>query len=268
MRNIRSNLLLFPCLFGLLCLPVAGAVLSVSPTEEINANKDATVSLTIINVESGLSGFNITLAVSDPEVASIAEISFADWVMLPVNSSPDLQEVFVTGIDLNQQVQPSNESFLLFTIDLVGHTAGSATLTITPRRIEDDLGGQYSPASLQVPIRVGIVTPPPTPSSTAGTSLPGAATDSGAGSSVQPTSPTQTTVAAPTYHSTDDLPEGTGSPVRMPTEQPQNTTTPITSPAPSTPLPWMLPIASLVSLAGFRAWYMQAGCTEPQEANR
>jgi len=271
MRVTRPGPFFFICLAGLLCLPAAGAELSASPSGGVNAavGENAAVSFYLTGADAGISGFNITLAVSDPAVVSIVGISFADWVMLPVNSSPDLQEVFATGVDLNQQVQPGGESLPLLTIDLVGHAAGSATLTVTPRRVEDDLGGRYSPASLQVPVQVGTVAPSPTQSPTAATtSSPGADTGSGAGSSVQPTSPTRTTAATPTYHSADTLPEGTGSPIRTPDEQPLNTTTPVTSPTPSTPLPWVLPIASLAGLAGFRARRMQAGCREPQEANR
>jgi len=270
MRVTRPGPFLFICLIGLLCLPAAGAELSASPSGGANMDvgENVPVSFNLTSADAGISGFNITLAVSDPAVVSIAGFSFADWVMLPANSSPDLQDVFVTGVDLNQQVQPGGESFMLFTIDLVGNAAGSATLTLTPRRIEDDLGGRYSPASLQVPVQVGTVAPSPTLSPTAATSSAGADTGSGAGSSVQPASPIRTTAAPPTYHSTDALPEGAGSPVHTPAEQPLNTTNPITSPAPSTPLPWVLPIASLVGLAGFRAWHMQAGCRDPQEANR
>jgi len=237
-----------------------GAELSASPSEEVNlaVGENAAVSFVLIGADAGISGFNITLAVSDPAVASIAGLSFADWVMLPVNSSPDMQEVFVTGVDLNQQVQPGGESFQLFTIDLVGHAAGPATLTVTPRRIEDDLGGRYSPASLQIPIQIGSVAPTPTSLPTTTTSSPIANTDSGTGSSVQSTSPTRATAAAPTYHDTDAVPEEIGSPVHTPAEQPLNTTTPIASPTPSAPLPWVLPIASLAGLAGFRAWCTRA----------
>jgi len=260
MRVTRPGPFFFICLAGLLCLPAAGAELSASPSGGVNptVGENAAVSFYLTGADAGISGFNITLAVSDPAVVSIAGISFADWVMLPVNSSPDLQEVFATGVDLNQQVQPGGASLPLLTIDLVGHAAGSATLTVTPRRIEDDLGGRYSPAALQDPVLVGIVAPSPTSLPTTTTSSPIANTDSSTSSSVQPTSPTRTTAAAPTYHSTDALPEGTGSPVRTPAEQPLNTTTPITSPTPSTPLPWVLPIASLAGLAGFRAWRTRA----------
>ena len=251
MRKLLLSSFLLICLTGLLCLSAAGAEISVSPPDGVNIapTENTTVSFTLTGADAGISGFNITLTVSEPVVASITRISFADWVMLPMNSSMEQQEIFVMGIDLEQKAQPGDEPFSLFAIDLVGHTTGSATLTVTPRRVEDDLGGRYMPASFGIPISVGTGVTSPTPAtSSSGTSSPGA------GPSVQPASPAPTTMATPTYHSTDVMPEGTGTSVLTLTEQPLNATTPATPPATSTPLPWVIPFASLAGLAGFRAW--------------
>jgi len=251
MRKLLLSSFLLICLTGLLCLSAAGAEISVSPPDGVNIAlaEKTTVSFTLTGADAGISGFNITLTVSEPAVASITRISFADWVMLPMNSSMEQQEIFVMGVDLEQKAQPGDEPFSLFAIDLVGHTTGSATLTVTPRRVEDDLGGRYMPASFGIPISVGTGVTSPTPAtSSSGTS------SSGAGPSVQPASPAPTTMVTPTYHSTDVIPEGTGTSVITLTEQPLNATTPATSPATSTPLPWVIPLASLAGLAGFRAW--------------
>ena len=158
MRNTGLFFFILLCvLLVISCQPAMGAELVPSPAGVVtmDVGQEVPISFTLAGADAGISGFNIAYAVSDPSVLSVTGFSFPDWVQLPKNSSAGQAEGYVMGVDLGQKMQPGVSSVPLFTIRVVGSTAGSATITLTPKMVDDDLAGRYSPASVPVSIQVG-----------------------------------------------------------------------------------------------------------------
>ncbi|WP_243685580.1 hypothetical protein, partial [Methanosarcina barkeri] len=91
-------------------------------------------------VPAGLAGFNITISVSDPEIAEITEVSFPDWNLIPENSTVPSSSVWIRGIDLGETVNSNDVNVSLGNITITGKQAGTAGLNIQPELITADGG--------------------------------------------------------------------------------------------------------------------------------
>lgn len=97
-------------------------------------------------VPEGLSGFNITFSVSDPEIAEITAVSFPGWGQLPKNSTLPSSSVWIKTVDLENEVHPGDTNVLLGTITVTGKNTGISDLSITKTMISDDNGSLINPA--------------------------------------------------------------------------------------------------------------------------
>lgn len=160
MKIITHPLIFFLILLGMICTPATSAELSSSPADGLHLGVGEEGKLTIIlkNGDAGISGYNLTIKIQDLSIASTNGISYPDWMMLPVTSDINQSEIFVKGIDLGQAIQPGDDPISLFTLNLTGNNQGSTIITVIPQIVDDDRGGRYSLASMQIPIRVGSVT--------------------------------------------------------------------------------------------------------------
>ncbi|AKB53000.1 cell surface protein (plasmid) [Methanosarcina barkeri MS] len=98
------------------------------------------VQIVMDEVPAGLAGFNITISVSDPEIAEITEVSFPDWNLIPENSTVPSSSVWIRGIDLGETVNSNDVNVSLGNITITGKQAGTAGLNIQPELITADGG--------------------------------------------------------------------------------------------------------------------------------
>ena len=106
-------------------------------------------------VPKGISGFNISLSVSDPDIAEITRLAPPLWA-IPSRTSPlPSGEVWVTGIDFSRTVNPGATDVVLATLTLHGLKPGKTDLKVSVIRIDDDSGYPVKPSVNDGSITIG-----------------------------------------------------------------------------------------------------------------
>ncbi len=125
-----------------------GVDLALSPAE---AAPGGTVEATILlpSAPTGISGFNATLEVADPAVATITDAgvtsAFGSGGMIGGASvADDGGSVSMNGTDLGQEVQPGAADVTLATVTLDAESTGSTELVLSTGKFDDDDGNPMS----------------------------------------------------------------------------------------------------------------------------
>jgi len=98
-------------------------------------------------VPSGLSGYNITVAVENPAVAEIVDVSYPDWAGIHGNSALPSSSIWMKAADLNDKVQTSAQAVTLGSIVVRGKSAGSSKIVVTAATMDDDTGNGLAPGT-------------------------------------------------------------------------------------------------------------------------
>jgi len=124
----------------------ANPTLSAS-SETTTVDEQTTVNVTVSEVPDGLSGFNVTLEVADPDVASVVGASVDDDMGLTETAvADDGASVRLKGVDVEDVVQSGDGPVTLATVTLRGDATGSSALTIDADQVDDDDGRRIDPA--------------------------------------------------------------------------------------------------------------------------
>ena len=145
--NKLYRVLIFLVFFGL-GIPCAAAanVISFNPqTVEMNIGSSQNVQIVMDEVPDGLSGFNITISILDPEIADITAVSFPSWGMMLRNSTIPSSSVWIKVSDLDNKTVSGDTNVLLGTITITGKKAGTTDLSIQPTLISADGGSSINP---------------------------------------------------------------------------------------------------------------------------
>jgi hypothetical protein len=142
----RVFILLFIFLgLGVPCAWAAHFVSFYPQTVEMHPGISQDIKIVMDEVPDGLSGFNITVSVSNPEIAEITAVSFPDWGMWPRNSTIPSNSIWIKTADLDNKVRAGDTNVLLGIITLTGKKAGTADLSILRAKISDDNGSLINP---------------------------------------------------------------------------------------------------------------------------
>jgi hypothetical protein len=148
--------------FGILLLALAGIALPASAFVLQAGNvqiggpgETAPLVLTLDEVPAGLSGFNITLIVTDPTIAEITEVSYPGWAGIHGNSSLPSSGVWMKAVDLNDQVKPAAQDVPLGSVVLRGKTEGSCQISLIVEQMDDDSGNAITAAVQHGMVTVG-----------------------------------------------------------------------------------------------------------------
>ena len=140
MNNLYRVLVLL-VLFGLGIQCASAANVTFDPqTVQMNMSSfqnNSTIQIVMDKVPDGLSGFNITVSVSDPEIAEITGVSFPSWNAIPDNSAVPSSSVWMKSVDLNKQINPGDTNVSLGNITITGKKAGTADLNISKESYYD-----------------------------------------------------------------------------------------------------------------------------------
>ena len=102
-KLFRVLLLLGICLgLGVSCAAAANPVITLNP-QNFNLQPDATQNVEIVMGEiptAGLSGYNITISIQDPDIAEITDVSFPSWATLHSNDAFPSNSGWIQAIDL------------------------------------------------------------------------------------------------------------------------------------------------------------------------
>ncbi|HIH03028.1 MAG TPA: PKD domain-containing protein [Methanoregulaceae archaeon] len=110
----------------------------ISPTLLTGAfqipNVGGTVSVPIVlsSASGGISGYRITVSLSDPSVGTITAVAFPDWAGLKSSSALPAGQVVLQAVDMSQQVPIGAMNVILATLTVKGTATGSSGIVITP----------------------------------------------------------------------------------------------------------------------------------------
>jgi PKD repeat protein len=136
---------------------VAETRLNIDPSGvDIAPGDMAEVSIVMDTVPQGLSGYNITMEIPEPEVATITAISFPDWVEMETTSPLPGGSVWMKAVDLKDTIHPGDTNISLCTLILKGGEKGATTGMITRAKVDDDMGGRYAPITGTTRVLVGV----------------------------------------------------------------------------------------------------------------
>ncbi len=173
------------------------SVISVPELTFQSGGDVVTSDILLDSAPNGISGYNITLSLADPELGQITAVSFPEWAGLKGNSPLPSSFVVIRAVDTGNLVERNITGILLAKVSVTSKKAGSTSLLISVNQLDDDTG---NPVMETVPV-IHEETTSSEPSTTA-TSAANTLTQSGGGSG---TSNTGTGSSSGS---------GTGSPVR------------------------------------------------------
>ena len=125
--------------------PANATAFSISGGEAcvpVGSTTDLTIALS--DVPEGLSGLNITFTISDPEAASVTNITYPNWAAMHTNSSVPSHQFWLKMVDLQQVVNTGDLNVPVCRVTVLSRKSGSSVMTITPVKVEDDIGGRYT----------------------------------------------------------------------------------------------------------------------------
>jgi len=136
--------------------PANATTLSISGGEAcvpVGSTTDLTLALS--DVPEGLSGLNITFAISDPETATVTNITYPNWAAMHTNSSMPSHQFWLKMVDLQQVVNTGDLNVPICRVTILSQKSGSSVITVTPVKVEDDIGGRYTLTSVQKTLCTG-----------------------------------------------------------------------------------------------------------------
>ncbi len=153
-------------------LGTAGAVTAQSnqPTISVTgattaADGTTTVEVVLTEAPDGLSGYYLSLAVGNGEVAQIESASYPDrfGLITDPDVGPEGRTVTLEAADVEGAIEPGATNVTLATIEVAGGIPGEARITVEPRQFDSDNGTQFQPST-----QPGVVTVDGEPNDAAG----------------------------------------------------------------------------------------------------
>ena len=141
-------------------LMVQGPTVSITPqTPEVSSGGIAIVNITLNEAPDGLSGYNLTVSLSNVNVAEILSVSFPPWASLNDNSIFPADSVWIKGVDLGDHVGVGATDVNLGTLTLRGDSKGTSDIVITVTKMDADDGYPINPDTTSGTIEVTDVIP-------------------------------------------------------------------------------------------------------------
>ncbi|RJS72963.1 hypothetical protein CW714_03870 [Methanophagales archaeon] len=155
----------------LLMVGVLGlSVFAITPTM-IAANEDSVVgiedgeidtigstivvNITLDTAPNGLSGYNMTISLSEPGVAEIVDVEFPSWATLHSNSTLPADSFWVKACDAMNQTIPGDTNINLGKLTIRGDVQGRCEINVTVTQLDDDMGGDMLPGLI---VDTGVLT--------------------------------------------------------------------------------------------------------------
>jgi hypothetical protein len=145
--QFRIRNLILSCLLITGCIISANAVTLNSPSVSIPAiGGTAQVPLSLDSTPDGLSGYNISITVLNPSVIDIISVEFPPWASVNEHSVLPSSALWVKGVDIGSVINSESINIPLGTLTVRGKTAGTTTLSIAVRQMDDDQGAAIHPS--------------------------------------------------------------------------------------------------------------------------
>jgi uncharacterized repeat protein (TIGR01451 family) len=142
------TILAFALLVGIGGAAPNATVISFNPQiVDLDPGSSQNVQIILNSVPNGLAGSNITISVSNPEIAEITAASSPSWSGIKKNSTSPVpsSSVWIKAVDLEDNINSGNTNISLGTINITAKKSGTANLTILPDMITADGGSSINP---------------------------------------------------------------------------------------------------------------------------
>ncbi|AKB32981.1 cell surface protein [Methanosarcina siciliae HI350] len=130
-------------------------------SSSVAENESTEINLVTSNFPAGLSGYNLTVTLDDPNVAEIVDIEYPSWALITENSTLPGTSIYLKTVDGNDTVKADAENVVLAILTVSGKEKGSANLSIGVDRMDDDSGNAIEPTCLTGKIEVPLLSPLP-----------------------------------------------------------------------------------------------------------
>jgi hypothetical protein len=130
-------------------------VVNVSDGQISGVGSITTLNVMLSEAPNGLSGYNITVSLSNSGVAEIISVEFPGWASLNSNGSLPADSVFLKAADLNNQTKSGATNVLLATLTVRGDAQGSSEVRPIINQIDDDNGGLINTNTISGKLDVG-----------------------------------------------------------------------------------------------------------------
>ncbi len=117
-------------------------------------NSSRIFNLTLNIAPAGLSGYNLTVSLSNGSVAQIIALEFPEWASLHNNSSLPSDRAWMKAVDLDKKIENGSDNVLLAKIAIRGKTPGKTDLLINAEKMDDDKGIMMDPETMITQIEV------------------------------------------------------------------------------------------------------------------
>ena len=142
--------------------PAPEANILFNPSKSIiGVGLTAEINLTLDKAQNGLSGYNITVSLSNTTVAEITSVSFPDWATLHSNSTLPADSLWIKATDLYDKIKSGATNITLATITLRGDERGKSDILVTVTKMDDDNENPIDPNTVSGKIEVIEVVPFP-----------------------------------------------------------------------------------------------------------
>ena len=145
-------------------ITISKPLVYVKPSSKtINVGDTATFDIILNKTLYGLSGYNITVKLSNPSAAEITSISLPSWAKLEEHTSLPASAVIVKVTELDDLINGTVENLKLFSITLKGKSAGTTDIIVQINQMDDDDGDPIHANVQKAVLTVKSVAPAPRP---------------------------------------------------------------------------------------------------------
>ena len=106
----------------------------------------ATVSITLDQAPAGLSGYTMTVSLSNTAIAEITDVEFPNWAPLTDHSALPADSFWMRAVDLNEEIEAGATNIDLGTLTIRGDAEGTCAITVAVSRMDDDSGNPLNPS--------------------------------------------------------------------------------------------------------------------------
>jgi len=129
---------------ALVSLCQATPSLSTGSVPTLETGGEVEISIALEGADAGVSGYNLTFSLTDPDTAHIVAVTFPGWAGLHQSGPLPADSVWAEAVDLSDSAETAGDPITLCTITLKGVQEGSTVLRIISGEVQDNNGDTIS----------------------------------------------------------------------------------------------------------------------------
>lgn len=135
-----KRILILSLLFLLLIAPTMAATITTTATTAYVGQAPKEVNIILDSAPAGLSGYDITVSLTNTTAATIAAASLPGWATVGEVGTLPASSVRITAADINDQIAAGASGIILATVAVQALTPGTTSFTISISSLDDDTG--------------------------------------------------------------------------------------------------------------------------------